>query len=84
MLTFSSNYSRVAHDAAGNAITEGCYVASLSCPGDHREAPVYRIACVCTDSHTLILTRADGSHIYRLADEVLFLPETTAANQPRT
>ena len=79
MFHHSSKYPRVAADAAGTPLHEGDMVADLDYPGDHREAPIYRIGLICTDSRTLCLSRADGSHLWRDAAEVLLLPETTAA-----
>lgn len=82
MFHHSSKYPHVAADAAGNPLHEGDMVASLTHPGDHRDAPVYRVALICTDGRTLCLSRADGSHLWRDAAEVLYFPETTAATQP--
>lgn len=75
MLTFSSNYDRKAFDAEGHPLAEHDRVTPLSYRGAPGEAPVYRIRCVCTDASTLILSRADGSTLYRQAAEVRYLAD---------
>lgn len=73
MLTFSSNYDRKAFDAEGHPLHHGDQVTPAQYPGPAHEAPVYQLALICTDSSTLLLRRADGSHLYRQAHELRHL-----------
>lgn len=76
---FPSTNTRTTPDCAGHPLRAGDYVSPIDHPGDHREAPVYRVHRVCTDGETIHLTREDGSTLYRPASVLLYLPETTAA-----
>lgn len=71
--------TRQARDCAGNPITVGDKVSPITGPGDHRNAPVYTVTKICTDDCTLQLSRSDGSTLWRKADDLLYLPDTTAA-----
>lgn len=66
-------------DCQGTQLHPGDCVSPVDHPGDHREAPVYTIHSICTDSETIQLRRADGSTLWRPAGSLLYLPETTAA-----
>lgn len=70
---------RQARDCAGNPITVGDKVSPITGPGDHRDAPVYTVSKICTDDHTVQLMRSDGSTLWLLADDLLYLPATTQA-----
>lgn len=71
--------TRTTPDCTGHPLRAGDYVSPIDHPGDHREAPVYRVHRVCTDGETIHLTREDGSTLYRPARVLRYLPETTAA-----
>ncbi len=70
---------RQARDSAGNPITVRDKVSPITGPGDHRDAPVYTVTKICTDDCTVQLMRTDGSILWYNADDLLYLPETTAA-----
>lgn len=74
--------TRTTPDCTGHPLRAGDYVSPIDHPGDHREAPVYRVHRVCTDGETIHLTREDGSTLYRPARVLRYLPETTWLSQP--
>lgn len=79
MTIMTTQKPRQARDCAGNPITVGDKVSPITGPGDHRHAPVYTVTKICTDDCTLQLMREDGSTLWHTADDLLYLPDTTAA-----
>ena len=70
---------RNARDCSGNPITVGDKVSPITGPGDHRQAPVYTVTKICTDDCTVQLMRSDGSTLWCVADDLLYLPSATTA-----
>ena len=73
--------NRTARDCAGNPINVGDKVSPITGPGDHRQAPVYTVTKICTDDCTVQLMRSDGSTLWCVAAELLYLPCATTASK---